>query len=141
MIPLDQITPTPTALAATPADALAVAFPTHGRMIDPDRDGVWINTTWWPAALVPAPAPGPAVAVVLDDLAPPVCLVDLVEQHLEVGDVPDVHPQDLPPCLPSRREQLDDVMHRPAAEIAAAIWATGSAEPGVLLGAMAGAAA
>nr|BFF17106.1 hypothetical protein GCM10025730_06270 [Promicromonospora thailandica] len=132
MIPLDQITPAPSALAATPADFLSVAFPEHGRTIDPDRDGVWIKHSWFPAALVPAtpPAPAPAPSARVDVNLTLLDPLDVVEQHLDMDDVPDVHPQDLPPCLPTRREQLDDVMHHPATEIAAAIWATGSAEPG-----------
>jgi len=141
---LNLITPATAALDASPADVLAVAFPAHGRMVDPDA-GVWIKQAWYPDAVHAALASPPGVIVFEDehfDLTAALAASDvfgLVGQHLDMGDVPDVHPEDLPPCLPTRREQLDDVMHRPAAEITAAIWATGSAEPGVLLGAMTGA--
>ena len=136
---LDQITPATQSVDASPSDVLAAAFPKHGRMADPDT-GTWmIEDYWMPAEGFTASSPceepdcpehvreAAAVAAVLADAA----------QHLHMEIIPAAHPEDLPSCLPTREQMLRDVMQRPAAEIVAALAVTGSAEPGVLLNAMA----
>jgi len=132
---LDQITPATQAVDASPSDVLAVAFPKHGRMVDPAA-GVWIYTEWYSDATVEY---WNTLTLDLDDQLTAVettLAVDVIE-HLHVNEDAPVHPEDLPACLPTRQQMLDDVMHHPAEEIAAALAATRSTEPGKLLAAMA----
>jgi hypothetical protein len=136
-VSLDQITPATASLDASPADFLMVAFPRHGRMVDPGA-GVWINDTWVPDDVIEALSalsidPDTAEAEQVDEM---LVVAEIVEHH-HVADTSGVHPEDLPACLPSREQMLDDVMAYPVAEVVAAIDATRSAEPGVLLNAMA----
>jgi hypothetical protein len=129
---LDQITPATATLDATPSDVLAAAFPKHGLMVDPDA-GVWIKGSWFPSEAWPTSAP--CTAPDCPEHARPAEPVDVVA-HLHVDEVPTVHPEDLPACLPTRRQMLDDVFRYPLRDVVAAIGVTGSAEPGVLLNAM-----
>lgn len=134
---LDQITPATASVDASPSDALAAALPRHGLMVDPD-EGVWIRSSWFSSKGRPTPAP--CTEPDCPEHAQPTKAVDesvdVVEHLLE--DSPAVHPEDLPACLPTRRQMLDDVFRFPLRDVVAAIGATRSAEPGVLLNAMAG---
>lgn len=135
---LDQITPATASLDASPTDVLAAAFPRHGRMADPDT-GTWmIEDHWMPAEGLPVssrcdepdcPAHGQEETVVATVVA---------AEHLHMEEVPATHPVDLPAYLPTHDQMLADVFRFPLRDVVAAIGATRSAEPGVLLNAMAG---
>jgi len=125
---LDLITPATATLEISPADFLFVAFPSHGRMVDPDA-GVWINNNAWVSADVVA---GHDLVVVPEDDHQAPVMVDVVE-HLHTDELPHARPVDLPDYLPTREQMLTAVFTHPVLEIAGAIWSTASAEPGVLL--------
>jgi hypothetical protein len=131
---LDQITPATATLDATPSDVLAAAFPRHGLMVDPDA-GVWIKGAWFSSEAQPTPAP--CTALDCPEHARPTQSVDVVA-YLHVDGLPAVHPEDLPAYFPTRRQMLADVFRYPLHDVVAAIVATRSAEPGVLLSAMVG---
>ena len=133
VVDLAEITPATQTLDASPSDVLSAAFPRHGLMIDPD-EGTWFDNTWFSAG--GGPDRTPCDAPDCPEHAGREALVVDVVAHLHVNELPAVHPEDLPACLPTRRQMLDDVFKHPLKDVSAAIWATGSAEPGVLLGAM-----
>lgn len=126
---LDLITPTAAAIAVSSADFLSVAFPKHARMVDPDA-GVWISSTDWVSADVVADHDYLVVVPDAEHHAP--VAVDVVE-HDRPDELPQDRPVDLPDYLPTREQMLAAVFTHPMLEIAVAIWATGSAEPGMLL--------
>jgi len=137
LLPLGQITPAMQAIDPTPSDFLAAAFPRHGRMADPDT-GTWMLEDYWmPAEGLPVSSPCDAPDCPAHAREKATAAASDAVEHLQMVQEHGNHPEDLPDYLPTRDQMLADVMQRPAKTIAKAIWATASAEPGVLLRAMA----